>query len=62
MKLSEVARIMYEIQERCKGMYFCDGCFAYDGKKCRLRAMEYKVPATYDIIPEDIERLERDGK
>lgn len=72
MKLSEVARVMYDLQEYCRYINNlndkwakCDGCtFLYDHIKCRLVALmkDNKVPCdNWRITQADIERLERES-
>lgn len=49
---------MYDFQKRCGRLYWCDGCPAYTGKACRLKAGKDGVPANWQISDEDIKRLE----
>lgn len=72
MKLSEVARIMYDLQEYCSYIDDinkhgnCDGCaFLYDHVKCKIVALtkDNKIPCdNWGITKADIERLEHEGK
>lgn len=55
------ARIMYDFQKRCGRLYWCDGCPAYTGKACRLKAGKDGVPANWQISDEDIKRLEEEA-
>lgn len=61
-KLAWAARIMYDFQKRCMSLYWCDGCPAYSGKKCRLKAGKNGVPANWRISDADIARLEQEAK
>lgn len=47
------ARIMYDFQKRCGRLYWCDGCPAYTGKACRLKAGKDGVPANWQISEEE---------
>ena len=59
MKLSEVARIMYDLQEYCndRGCYNCT-----INNLCALYGKKLSSPNTWGITKVDIERLEREGK
>lgn len=70
MKLSEVARIMYDMQKYCKSKnHQCSQCKYYAGfiGKCYVKQMwrescnsEYAIPPRdWGITKADIERLER---
>ena len=56
-ELVRMARIMYDFQKRCGSLYWCDGCPAYTGKTCKLKAGKNGVPANWKISDADIERL-----
>lgn len=56
----KIARTMYELQDRCAHSYWCNGCPAYVGRTCRIKAGKDGVPAGWDIKEEDILRLERE--
>jgi hypothetical protein len=56
--LARIAMIMYRMQESCKHKYWCDGCPAYTGKVCKLKAGKAGVPAGWNITKETIERME----
>ena len=60
MKQSEVARIMYDLQEYCKWLNsICNTCpLQWNNNVCRLK----KYPCEWGITKADIERLEREGK
>ena len=61
MKQSEVARLMYGLQEYCKDVNIdCQCCPVSDYWGCRLHT-GYS-PQFWGITLADIERLEREGK
>lgn len=58
MKLSEVARLMYDLQEYCKNREGCClNCIMFNNL-CRA----YHFVNDWGITLADIERLEREGK
>ena len=64
MKLPEVARIMYDLQEYCKE-HNCIGCSQDKYDLCHnlsLNDRSLKPPMDFGITFADIERLEREGK
>jgi len=60
-ELFRIARIMYAMQKRCSHAYWCDGCPAYTGKICKLKAGKNRVPANWGITDADIARLEKEA-
>lgn len=61
MKLSEVAKIMYDLQEYCNYLadYNCEVCL-FGNKDCGMGTD--KIPGDWDITLSDIERLECEGR
>lgn len=56
----KLAKAMYEAKINCRKKYYCDGCWAYTGKDCKLKTGKV-VPANWDISKSDIERLENEA-
>lgn len=65
MKKSEIAQIMYDLQEECKiHKYNCTGCYCehHPSQSNLCNIIANMIPCDWGITKADIERLEREGK